>query len=152
MPCAKYHFHLLNACWLCTWYKRKYFYDYTSNIAWSCICFLAKFEEKIFCTFFHKKIVLHECCFLVVPENIVLGLRNQMVETCFHRIKWGAFSRCLSSLYCPMWNSDQMTFGKTHPLEFSGVILRYFSKNVQNIFSVTFWTFLGINFEANYSL
>ena len=28
-------------------------------------------------------------------------------------VKWGASSRWLSSLYCPMRNSDQMTIGKT---------------------------------------
>ena len=29
-------------------------------------------------------------------------------------IKWGAFTRQSSSLYCPMRNSDQFTIGKTH--------------------------------------
>ena len=32
-------------------------------------------------------------------------------------IKWGAGSQ-LSSLYCPMRNSDRMTIGKTHPTLF----------------------------------
>ena len=31
------------------------------------------------------------------------------------KLKWGASSRWPSSLYCSMRNSDQMTFGKTHP-------------------------------------
>ena len=31
-------------------------------------------------------------------------------------IKWGAFSRWSSFLYCPMLHSDQMTIRKTHPL------------------------------------
>jgi len=34
-------------------------------------------------------------------------------------IHWGAYSRWSSSLYCPMWNSDQMTIETTHPTLFS---------------------------------
>ena len=30
-------------------------------------------------------------------------------------IKWGASSRWQSSLYCPMWNLDEMIIGKMHP-------------------------------------
>ena len=37
------------------------------------------------------------------------------IQWCHNHLKWGAYSRWLSSLYCPMWNSDQMTIGTTHP-------------------------------------
>ena len=52
-----------------------------------------------------------------IDEILALKLVDFILEGLFYTkiVKWGVFSRWLSSLYCPKRNSDLMTIGKTHP-------------------------------------
>jgi len=43
-------------------------------------------------------------------------------------LKWGAFSRWSSSLYCPMQNSDKMTIGKMQPTLYFCINRRFCQK------------------------
>ena len=43
-----------------------------------------------------------------IIDETEVGSQNRL-------LKWDASSQRLPNLYCPIWNLDQMTTGKTHP-------------------------------------
>ena len=57
--------------------------------------------------------------FAVRDLNQVISVGIPMTTLNLIKIKWDTSLRWSRSLYCSMWNPDQMTIGKTHPTLFN---------------------------------
>ena len=92
--------------------QEQYFYDYTSNIARSYICFQTKFEKKNILHIFTKKNVIHRSAFML-----------------FHTV---------SILSHAEFGPNDLWENASH-LNFPGAFFDILVKNVQNICFLTFW-------------